>query len=146
LVLLHGPDGRLTSTIPKPRLRKLSNIYHPQDTNLTFPEALSDVILRHNTTTYKATFTTERKVHKQHKQNQQLEYEEPWQIPDILYGAFCNCFKIKRVIHCIPMTLPPRAKEYISHDPKDAIFGALPYTETAWPDASLTLPAKKLNT
>ena len=41
------------------------------------------------------------------------------------------------------MTLPLRAKEYISHDPRDAIFGALPYTKTAWPDASLALPAYK---
>jgi hypothetical protein len=38
------------------------------------------------------------------------------------------------------MTLPLRAKEYISHDTKDAIFGALPYTKTAWPDAALALP------
>ncbi len=60
-VLLHAPDGRLFSTITKTRLRnKLSNIYHPQDTNSTFPEALSDVILRHRTTTYKETFTNER--------------------------------------------------------------------------------------
>ncbi len=41
------------------------------------------------------------------------------------------------------MTLPLRAKEYISHDPKDATFGALPYTKTAWPDASLALTAYK---
>ncbi len=41
------------------------------------------------------------------------------------------------------MTLPMRAKEYISHDPRDTVFGALPYTKTAWPDASLALPAYK---
>ena len=41
------------------------------------------------------------------------------------------------------MTLPLRAKEYISHDPKDATFGALPYTKSAWPDASLALLAYK---
>ena len=41
------------------------------------------------------------------------------------------------------MTLPLRAKEYISHDPKDAVFGALQCTKTAWPDASLALPAYK---
>jgi hypothetical protein len=39
------------------------------------------------------------------------------------------------------MTLPMRAKEYISHDPKDTTAGAIPNTETAWPDASLALPA-----
>jgi hypothetical protein len=143
LVLLHAPDGCLISTIPKLRLRKLSNIYHPHDTNSTFPEALSEVILRHNTTTYKETFTKERKLHKQHKQNQQLDYDEPWHIPDTLYDALCNSFKIKRVIHCSPMTLPLRAKEYISHDPKDPTFGALPYTKTASPDASVALPACK---
>jgi len=68
---------------------------------------------------------------------------EPWHIPDTLYDTLCNCFKIKRVIHCSPMTLPLRAKEYISHDPQDATFGALPYTKTAWPDASLALPSYK---
>ncbi len=39
------------------------------------------------------------------------------------------------------MTLHLRAKEYISHDPKDTTFGAIPYTKTAWPDASMALPA-----
>jgi hypothetical protein len=38
------------------------------------------------------------------------------------------------------MTLPLRANEYISHDPRDTTFGALPYFKTAWPDASLALP------
>ena len=47
-------------------------------------------------------------------------------------------------MHCSPMTLPLMAKEYISHDPKDAVFGALiPYTKITWPDASLALPAYK---
>jgi len=41
------------------------------------------------------------------------------------------------------MTLPLRAKEYVSHDPRDIIFGALPYTKTACPDASLALSAYK---
>ena len=41
------------------------------------------------------------------------------------------------------MTLPLRAKEYMSYDPKDATFGALPCIKTAWPDASLVLPAYK---
>ena len=38
------------------------------------------------------------------------------------------------------MTLPLRAKEYISQNLRDAVFGALPYTRTAWLDASLALP------
>ena len=41
------------------------------------------------------------------------------------------------------MTLSLRAKNYISHNPRDAGFGALPYTKTAWSDASLALPAYK---
>jgi hypothetical protein len=65
MVLLHALDGHLISIIPKPRLRKLSNIHHPQDANSSFPEALSEVILRHNTTIYKEFFTKERKLHKQ---------------------------------------------------------------------------------
>ncbi len=83
------------------------------------------------------------KLHKQQKQNQQLEYEEPWPIPDALYVTLCNCFNIKRIIHCNPMTLPLRAKEYTSHDPRDATFGALPFTKTVWLDASQALPAYK---
>jgi hypothetical protein len=142
-VLLHAPDGRLISTITKARLRKLSNTYHSQDTKSTFPEALSEVILRHKATTYKETFTNERKLHKQQKQNQQLEYEEPCHIHDTLYDTLCKTFKIKRVIHCSPMTLPLRSKEYISHDPRDATFGALLYTKSAWSGASLTLPSYK---
>jgi len=70
------------------------------------PEALAGAILRHKATTYKETFTNERKLHKQQKLNQQLEYEEPWPIPDTLYDALCTCFKIKRVMHCNPLTLP----------------------------------------
>jgi hypothetical protein len=41
------------------------------------------------------------------------------------------------------MTLPLRVTEYISHDPRDAVFKALPYTKTAWLDASLALLAYK---
>jgi hypothetical protein len=48
-----------------------------------------------------------------------------------VYDTLVNCFKITRFIHCNPMTLPLRAKEYISHDPRDAVIGALPYTKTA---------------
>ena len=46
---------------------------------------------------------------------------------------------IQRDIHCILINLPLRAKTYISHDPKDACFGAISYTKTVWPDPSLTL-------
>jgi len=46
-------------------------------------------------------------------------------------------------MHCNSITLPLRAKEYISHDPRDAIFGALPYAKNAWPDASLALSEYK---
>ena len=41
------------------------------------------------------------------------------------------------------MTLPLQAKEYISHDPRDEVFGALPHTKIAWPDAFLALPTYK---
>jgi len=67
MVLLHAPDGHIILTIPTPRLRKLSNIYHLQDANSSFPEALSEVIHRHSTTTYQESFAKERKLHKQQK-------------------------------------------------------------------------------
>jgi len=40
-------------------------MYHPQESKTIFPEALADVIPRHKATTYKETFTNERKLHKQ---------------------------------------------------------------------------------
>ena len=49
-------------------------------------------------------------------------------------------FNIQRVLHCNPINLPLRAKTYISHDPKDTRFGAIPYTHTTWPGISLALP------
>ena len=118
-------------------------MYHSQDATTIFPEALAGTILQHKATTYKEIFTNERKLNKQQKQNQQLEYEEPWPIPDALHDTLCDCFKIKSVFYCNPMTLTLRAKEYISHYPRDAIVGDLPYTKTVWPDASLALPTYK---
>ena len=87
MTLLHAPDGRLISPIPKARLQKLNNMYHPQDTTTAFPKALAGVILQHKATTYKETLTNEWKLHKKQKQNEQLEFEEPWPIPDALYDA-----------------------------------------------------------
>jgi hypothetical protein len=72
-----------------------------------------------------------------------------WQIPYNIYDALNTCFNIKRVIHCNPIILSLLAKEYISHDPKDAAFGALPYTKSAWSGTSLALreyKAEKLKT
>jgi hypothetical protein len=124
-VLLHAPDGRLISPILKARLHKLTNMFRPQNITATLPEALAGAIIRHRAATYKETIANERKLHKHQEQKQQLEYEEPWSIPDTLYDALYNCIKIKRVIHFNPVTLKLRAKEYISHDTKDAVFGAL---------------------
>jgi len=106
LVLLHAPDGRLISPILKARLHKLANMYRRQEPTTTLLEALDGAILRHRATTYKEIFTNERKLHKHQNQSQQLEYEEPWPIPDALYDELSNCFKIKRVIRCNPLTLP----------------------------------------
>jgi hypothetical protein len=140
LVLVHAPNGRLISPISKARLTKLAKIYRPQTSTLTLPEAIANALLRHKASTYREPLTKERKLHKTQTQQQQLEFDEPWHIPDILYDTLRSCFDIKRVIHCNPMTLPLRATEYISHDPRDGDFGALPFTHTAWPDASLALP------
>jgi len=71
-VLLYAPDGRLISFILKARLHKLTSMYHPQESTTTFPKALADVILRHKATTYKESFTKERKLYKQQNQNHQL--------------------------------------------------------------------------
>jgi len=70
-------------------------------------------------------------------------------IPEAIYDAVRICFDIQRVIDCNPINLPLRAKTYISHDSQDAIFGALPYTKSAWPGTSLAFPeykAEKLKT
>ena len=55
------------------------------------------------------------------------------------YDALNRCFNIQCIIHCNPINLPLRAKSYISHDPNDAYFGAIPYTKTTWPRTSLAL-------
>jgi hypothetical protein len=55
-VLLHAPDGKLISPILKARLHQLTNMFHPQETTATFQEALVDVSLRHDATTYKETY------------------------------------------------------------------------------------------
>jgi hypothetical protein len=36
-----------------------------------------------------------------------------------------------------------RAKKYVSHDPRDAVLGAIPYTKTGWLDDFLALPTYK---
>jgi len=80
------------------------------------------------------------KLNKHYKIKPQQDLKGTWPIPDVLYDALHLCFNIQRFIHCNPISLPLRAKTYISHDPKDACFGAILYTKTAWPGTSLALP------
>ncbi len=82
-------------------------------------------------------------MYKPHKLHQEETNNGMWALPDTIYDALHTCFNIQRVIHCTPIILPLRAKEYISHDPKDAAFGALPYTKSAWGGTSLALPEYK---
>ena len=84
--------------------------------------------------------TTETKLHKHYKLISDQDLNGTWPIPDILYDALHRFFNIKRVISCIPINLPLPAKIYISHDPMDAAFGAIPYTKAAWLGTSLALP------
>jgi hypothetical protein len=66
-VLIHAPNGRLISPILKSRLQKLTRMYRPQESTTTLPETIAGAILRHNATTYKETFTNERKLQKKKK-------------------------------------------------------------------------------
>ncbi len=88
----------------------------------------------------------ETKIYKRHKLYPEETNNGMWQMPDTIYDALNTCFNIKRVLHCNPIILPLRAKEYISQDPKDADFGALPYTKSAWSGTSLALPEYKAET
>jgi hypothetical protein len=148
-ILLHAPDGRLITTITKARLQKLTNLYNPTDTNTPLPEAIAILTHRHTTIDPTRTQPIETKIYKPHKLYPEETNNGMWQIPDNIYDALNACFNIKKVIHCNPIILPLRAKEYFSHDPKDAAFGALPYTKLAWSGTSLALPeykAEKLKT
>ncbi len=124
----------------KARLQKLNFLYNHTLDQTPFPAALAELALRHtiiNITHYQS---LETKLHKPHKPQPQEDINGTWPIPDTLYDALYKCFNIQRVIHCNPINLPLRAKTYISYDTKDARFGAIPYTPTAWPGTSLALP------
>ncbi len=121
-------------------LQKLRNLYNPSKANLPLPQALVELTLRQKA---KANDTLQHKENKlyKHKYNKTTtESNATWAIPDILYDALHNYFIINRVIQFDPITLPLRAKYYISHDPHDITFGAISYTHTAWLDTSLAIP------
>ena len=59
-VLLHAPNGRLTSPILKAKLHKLAMMYRPQESTTTLAEAIAGAILRHKAATYKESFTNEK--------------------------------------------------------------------------------------
>ena len=124
----------------KSRLQKLRNLYNPNSENTPLPKVIAELILRQKSKAYD---NTPIKAHPIHKQKRRQTYQEPngtWIIPDTLYDELHKCFNIQRVLHCDPITLPLRAKQYISHDPLDSQFGATFYTDTAWPDTYLAIP------
>jgi hypothetical protein len=63
-----------------------------------------------------------------------------WIISGTLYDTLYKCLKITLVLHCDPIALLLRAKQYISHDPLDLEFVATPYSNTAWSNTSLAIP------
>jgi hypothetical protein len=124
----------------KDRLQKLISLCNHTLDQTRFPAALADLTHRHTTINSTHHPTSETKLYKLHKPQPQEDINGTWPIPDTLYDALHQCFNIQIVIHCNPINLPLRAKTYISHDTKDTRFGAIPYTPTAWPGKSLSLP------
>ena len=139
-VLLHAPYGRLLTIMTKARLQKLTAIFKHLNDIATLPEALAELTHRHTAKDATHNQITETKLHKHYKHIPHHELNRAWPILDILYDAFHRCFNIQRVINCNPINLPIRANTYISHDPMDVDFGAIPYTKSAWPRTSLALP------
>jgi len=132
----------MITKLTKARLQKLTTVYSPTDNKITLPEAIVNLTHRHLTIDTTHTQTTETKLYKTHKQYPEETNNGTWPLPDTIYDALHTCFNIQRVIHHNPINLP-RAKTYISHDPKDVAFGALPYTKTAGRGTSLALPEYK---
>ena len=130
-------------TFTKARLQKLNALYTHAKDRPTLPEALAELLHRHNIINIIHDQNTETKIYKHYKTQPIQDLNGTWPIPNPLCDALDNCFNIKRVIHCNPINLPLRSKMYISHDLKDACFGAIPYTNTSWPDTSLALPKYK---
>jgi hypothetical protein len=139
-VLIHSTTGRLIATMTKSRLQKLRDLYRPNTKNKPIPQAIAELILRQKTKAYDALPTKARPLHKQTRKQTYQEPNGTWIIPDHLYDKLHKCVNIKRVLHCDPITLPLRAKQYIYHDTLDSQFGAAPYTDTAWPGTSLAIP------
>ena len=113
----------------KARLQKLNAIYKRVNNKATLPKALAELKHRHTAMNITHNKIAETKLHKHYKLRPLQELNGTWPIPDFIYDASNRCFNIQRVIHCNPINLPLRAKTYISHDPKDADFGAIPYAK-----------------
>jgi hypothetical protein len=139
-ILLHAPGGRLITKMTKAILQKLNALYNHANDKPTLPEALAELTHRHTTINITHDQIIENKLHKHYKPQPQQDLNGAWPIPDVLYDALNNRSNVQRVIHSNPINLPLRSKTYISHDPKDACFGAIPYIKTAWPGSSLALP------
>jgi hypothetical protein len=121
------------------RLQKQNTLYNHANNKHAISEALAELTSKHTTINITHDQITETKLHKHYKPQSQQDLNGTWPISNVLYDALDNCFNVQRVIHCNPINLPLRSKTYISHDPKDACFGAIPYTKTAWPGPSLAL-------
>jgi hypothetical protein len=123
----------------KARLQTLATLYDPRDKKPSLLEAIANLTHKHTTIGSTHTQTTETKLYKPYKLYPEEVNNGTWPIPDAIYDALHTCFNIQWVKHFNPIILPLRAKIYISHDPQDAVFGALPYTRSAWPGTSLAL-------
>ncbi len=110
----------------KAQLQKLRNLYIPSKENLPLPQALAKLTLRQKAKAYDTLQHKEHKLYKHKHTKTRTEPNATWTTPDNLYDALHNCFIIKRVLPCDPITLPLRAKYCISYDPQDITFGAIP--------------------
>ena len=143
-ILLHAPDGRIKNKLTQARLQRLTTLNNPTDNSIPLLEAIANLTHIHTKIDTIHTQTTETKLYKSHKLYPEETNNGIWPLPDTIYHALNTCFNIQREIRCNPIVLPLRAKTYISYDSKDAAFGALPYTKSAWSGVSLALPEYKV--
>ena len=101
-------------------------LYNHANDKPTFLEAIAELTHKHTTINITYDQITTTKHHNHYKPQTHQDMKGTWPILNVLYDALNNCFNIQRVIHCNPINRSLRAKTFISHDPKDTCFGAIP--------------------
>jgi hypothetical protein len=105
-ILLHAPNGRLITTMTKPRLEKLNILHNHAVDPSPLPEALANLAHKHTSINISHHPTLETKLHKPYKPQQHAETNGTWPIPDTLTMHYTSASTYKE---------PPTATRSTSH-------------------------------